>query len=85
MTETRRPRGRPRPAETIARDNAILAYLKEYGPQTRNALAMALLLEKTVTYLALDRLRRDGKVKLCGPQGGPEARWTIEVDAPCHA
>lgn len=83
-TQKKRPRGRPRPQETIERDKAIMEYLAEHGPQTRNHLAMALLLDKTVTYLALSRLRDEGKVKLCGPQGGPEARWTAEVDKPCH-
>ena len=82
-TENKRPRGRPRPAETIERDRKILAHLDANGPQTRNALADTLGLDKTKTYLALDRLRREGRVKLCGPQGGPEARWTTEVAEPC--
>jgi predicted ArsR family transcriptional regulator len=77
MTETKRPRGRPRPAETVERDRAILAYLKEHGPQSRNDLAMALLLDKTVTYLALTRLRNQGKVELKSAQGGPGALWTL--------
>lgn len=82
-TEEKRPRGRPRPQETIDRDNAIIQYLKENGPQTRNALAMALLIDKTKTYLALDRLRRDGRVQLCGAKGGPDALWTQDVSKPC--
>jgi predicted ArsR family transcriptional regulator len=83
MSTTKRPRGRPRPQETIDRDNAVLAYLTEHGPQTRNALADALGQEKSRIWLSLDRLRRDGRVRLCGPQGGPEAIWTTEVSAPC--
>lgn len=82
-TEEKRPRGRPRPQESIDRDNAILAYLKENGPQTRNGLAMALLIDKTKTYLALDRLRRAGLVQLCGAKGGPDALWTSDVSKPC--
>lgn len=81
--EAKRPRGRPRPQETIERDEQILAYLRENGPQTRNNLAMALLLSKTVTYLALNRLRAEGKVRICAAQGGPNVLWTTEVDAPC--
>lgn len=83
MTETKRPRGRPRPEETVARDAAILAYLKENGAQTRNDLAAALLLEKTVTYLALNRLREQGHVRTCAAQGGPGVLWTTGVGAPC--
>jgi predicted ArsR family transcriptional regulator len=83
MSETKRPRGRPRPQETIDRDNAVLAYLTEHGPQTRNALADALGQEKSKIWLSLDRLRRDNQVRLCGPQGGPDAIWTAQVDAPC--
>jgi predicted ArsR family transcriptional regulator len=82
-TENRRPRGRPRPQETIDRDQAILAYLTEHGPTTRNAVAEALGLSKTVAYLSLDRLRREGRTRLCGPAGGPDAVWTTEVDQPC--
>lgn len=83
MTEDKRPRGRPRPPETIARDRAILEYLKRNGATTRNTLAEALGLGKTITYLALNRLRLEGTVRLCGPAGGPDAVWTTEVEAPC--
>lgn len=83
MSETKRPRGRPRPQETIDRDRAILAYLKTNGPQTRNDLAAQLLLDKTVTYLALDRLRRAGQVRTCTAKGGPHVLWTTGVDQPC--
>jgi predicted ArsR family transcriptional regulator len=83
MSETRRPRGRPRPQETIDRDNAVLEYLNTHGAQSRNALAEALHEEKSRVWLSLDRLRRDGRVRLCGPQGGPDAVWTTEVSAPC--
>lgn len=83
MTEQKRPRGRPRPEETIRRDKAVLASLKQHGPQTRNALADRLGEGKSKVWLSLDRLRRDGLVRLCGPQGGPDAVWTSEVAKPC--
>jgi hypothetical protein len=38
-TATRRPRGRPRPKETVELDADVLACLKAAGPQTRNQLA----------------------------------------------
>lgn len=83
VTEHKRPRGRPRPEETIRRDQAVLAALKEHGPQTRNALADRLGEGKSKVWLSLDRLRRDGAVRLCGPAGGPDAVWTSEVSEPC--
>lgn len=78
-----RPRGRPRPQETIDRDARVLASLRQDGPQTRNALADRLAEPKSKIWLSLDRLRRDGLVRLCGPAGGPDAVWTTEVGAPC--
>lgn len=83
VTENKRPRGRPRPQETIDRDRRVLASLRAQGPQTRNQLADRLGEGRSRIWLSLDRLRRDGLVKLCGPQGGPDARWTREVDVPC--
>lgn len=82
VTEQKRPRGRPRPPETINRDRRILAYLRQEGPQTRNALAEALGEEKSKVWLALDRLRRDGQVQLCDG-AGTDPVWTTEVGAPC--
>jgi uncharacterized membrane protein len=79
----KRPRGRPRPQATIERDEKILAYLRENGAATRNDLSAALLLPKTVTYLALNRLREQGLVRICASTGGPNVLWSTEVDAPC--
>lgn len=79
----KRPRGRPRPQATIERDEKIMEYLRAHGPQTRNDLSAALLLPKTVTYLALNRLRDKGLVRICAAQGGPNVLWTHEVTQPC--
>lgn len=82
--DLKRPRGRPRPQETIQRDARILAYLKQHGAQTRNALADALNEDRSKTWLALDRLRQAGEVRICASAaGGPDMLWTAEVDAPC--
>lgn len=79
VTDSKRPRGRPRPQETIDRDRRILAYLRQEGPQTRNALAEALDEEKSKVWLSLNRLRRDGLVQFCDASG----IWTTEVSVPC--
>lgn len=83
MSEIKRPRGRPRPQATIDRDAKILAVLNRQGPQSRNALADALGLDKTITYLALDRLRRDGLVCTCADTSGPSTLWSSDVEEPC--
>jgi predicted ArsR family transcriptional regulator len=83
VTEQKRPRGRPRPQETIERDRRILEYLRREGPQSRNALAEALGEEKSKVWLALDRLRKDDLVQLCDGVKGVEAVWTTAVGVPC--
>lgn len=80
--QTKRPRGRPRPQETIDRDNLILAYLRMNGPQTRNGLAAALGEDRSKTWLALNRLQQQGLVRLCAAKGS-DMLWTTEVSEPC--
>lgn len=87
MEKEKRPRGRPRPEATIKRDAAILAYLREHGPRTRNQISAprgegGLGLEPVITYLALDRLRRDGLVRICAKTAGPGSVWSADVEAP---
>lgn len=79
----KRPRGRPRPQATIDRDARILAYLNKNGAQTRNTLSEKLRLPKTVTYLALDRLRRAGQVRVCAHEGGPGVLWSSDMEGSC--
>lgn len=74
--EVKRPRGRPRPDETVERDEMILAALRELGPQTRNTLAERFSLPVTQVYLSLDRLRRRGEVRICADTNGPGSVWT---------
>lgn len=69
MTAQERPtRGRPRPAETIERDRTILKMLRD-NPDglLRNDIAERMGLNKSRTYLSLDRLRRQGLVAKVHP------------------
>ena len=82
--ELKRPRGRPRPQETIERDARILKYLTENGPQTRNTLADALGEAPSKVWLALNRLRTQGQVRICTSAAkGSDMLWTTEVGSPC--
>jgi len=80
MTAQRPPRGRPRPAETIRRDETILAMLQD-NPDglTRNDIAEEMGLNKSRTYLSLDRLRRDGKAQKISPEGSQADKDTLWV------
>lgn len=87
MTEVRRPRGRPRPDETIARDQEILNVLRDHGPQSRNSLADLIGMDedRTKVYLSLRRLREQGMVRICAPcEKGSDLVWmAVEEDKPC--
>jgi len=73
-------RGRPRPAETIERDETVFALLAD-GPRTRNQLAETLGLERSVVYLSLDRLHRAGRIAQCAHRGG--IAW-VQAGADCQ-
>lgn len=81
-TKEKRPRGRPRPQETVIRDNRVRQYLALHGPHSRNQLAAALGYEKSHVYLSLSRLRAAGQVRTCGGNG-EDTVWTTEVSKPC--
>lgn len=81
--QMKKVRGRPRPPETIARDEAVLALLRSRGALSRNRIAEELGEEKVKVWLALDRLRRDGLVRTCAHTSGPGLLWSAEVDWPC--
>ena len=76
----RRPRGRPRPEETIERDNQILNLLK-LNPDglTRNDIADTIGLNKSRTYLSLDRLRRQGLAQKSSPEGSDADKDTLWI------
>lgn len=82
--QMKKPRGRPRPPETIERDRRILALLNENGALTRNDLAELLGEEKVKVYLSLTRLRNDGRVRTCAANGQRGYMlWSTAVDRPC--
>lgn len=85
MTAQRPPRGRPRPAETIRRDETILAMLRDNPDgMARNDIAEAMGLNKSKTYLSLDRLRRDGLAKMVRSetsQADKDALWVAAEGA----
>jgi uncharacterized membrane protein len=80
MTEQRPARGRPRPAETIERDATILRLLRE-NPDglLRNDIAERMGLNKSRTYLSLDRLRRQGLAEKVSPEGSNADKDTLWV------
>lgn len=73
-TETKSRRGRPRPKATLDRDAAVLEALQS-GPKTTAQLAEALSVEKSVAYLSVFRLKRDGKIS--GGRSGSGSSWTL--------
>lgn len=81
-TAPKRKRGRPRPLENIARDDLIETTLKARGPMTRNALSETLGLSRSLTYLALVRLREQNRVRQC-LQDKNKILWSTEVETPC--
>lgn len=83
MADNDKPRrGRPRPAEAIERDSLILGLLREHGPHTRNQVSDKLGITHSLTYLALDRLRKQGEVKRCLLPDGSTV-WSTDVSEPC--
>ena len=81
MSEVKR-RGRPRSQETIDRDAAIVRLLKTEGPMPRRKISDRLGINWSRTYLALERLRNEGRVKTCG--GSSRAMvWTVETGERC--
>lgn len=78
------PKGRPRSPETIARDDAIKKLLRVHGPMTRNALADSLGISKSLTSIAINRLKDADPpvVRRCVDSDG-ENVWTLEVSEPC--
>lgn len=80
MTTTTPRRGRPRPANVIARDEEIYSLLTS-GTRSRNQLAEETGLEKSLVYLALDRLRSAGRIRQCIQDSA--IVWTVADGTPC--
>lgn len=63
-------RGRPRPQDTIARDDQVLAAVPEDGTGvTRTQLAAATQLAPNAIYLSLYRLQRDKRIERARENG----------------
>lgn|SRR5512139_554758 len=73
-------RGRPRPQETIDRDNKILGLLHEHGKCTRYMLVDQTGLPQSQVYLSLSRLRRKGLVDFVGGYK-TEKYWSASAEA----
>lgn len=82
MNEDTRPRGRPRPDETVGRDDRIFSLLEGRGPLTRNEIAEITGLSPSLTYLSLARLKKDERIRPCLKDGG-EIVWSTGVGSPC--
>lgn len=79
-TTTRR-RGRPRPGETIQRDELVITRLREAGkPLTREEVATASELTPSLAYLSLWRLRNVGAVKRTHENG--KHVWSVVTESP---
>lgn len=83
-------KGRPRPAETIARDEQVLTWLNEQrnedgspAGKTRDEIAGALSMEGKQVYLSLYRLSRGGKI-VKGTVGGGH-HWSVVTTEPVPA
>jgi ribosomal protein S25 len=77
-------KGRPRSEETIARDQSIVKILSTEGPLTRNALADRLGITRSLTSIAINRLKNEDppRVRRCVDEDG-ENVWTTAVEEPC--
>lgn len=76
------PKGRPRSPETIDRDASILRLLEAEGAMTRNVIADRMRLSRSLTSIAINRLKAAGLVRRCLSEDGVSV-WTAEVDEPC--
>lgn len=71
-------RGRPRPQETIDRDEQILNLLVESGkPRTRNEIMQETGLTSVQVYLSLSRLRLEDRATYVGGYKA-EKFWTAQ-------
>jgi predicted ArsR family transcriptional regulator len=75
-------RGRPRPQDTIERDNRVHQVLIDKGHLTRQQLADELGVKPSIAYMSLFRLRRDGRVQRVAGAGDDAKSHTWEAVAP---
>lgn len=75
-------KGRPRSEETIERDRKIMQILRAEGPLSRNDLADRMKLTRSLTSIAINRLKAKNKIRRCVGEDG-ENVWTTDVSEPC--
>jgi predicted ArsR family transcriptional regulator len=66
-------RGRPRPQDTINRDEKVYQLLSNKGPLTRTQIAEELGVTPGIAYMSLFRLKKEGYVER-GPGTKEDAR-----------
>lgn len=82
MTEAKQTRGRPRPQETIDRDEKVYQLLSK-GPLSRTDIAEKLGITTQHAYMSLFRLKRDGYVeRQSGGKEGADARSNVWAAVP---
>jgi hypothetical protein len=72
-----------RPEPVRKRDQAVLQYLVDHGMASRNEIADALGLSRSLTYLSLYRLREGRQAKRCVAADNNELLWSAAVEEPC--
>ncbi|WP_319052710.1 hypothetical protein [Streptomyces europaeiscabiei] len=80
MQQTARRIGRPRPTETIERDEQVYQLIAG-GTGSRSALAAATGLDRPTVALSVQRLKHAGRVKKCA--GDDTVVWVVADDTPC--
>ena len=77
-TEVSTHRGRPRPQETLERDEQVYQLLTR-GPLTKSDIAEKLGIEQKQVYLSLFRLRRDNHVRRSagGTEDSKSHTWEV--------
>lgn len=80
MTQEYRGRGRPRPAETIRRDERVMELVRDHGGRITRAQVMEELdLTASLAWLSLARLRKDGRLVRCIV--GREQTWCVPEES----
>lgn len=73
-------RGRPRPANVIARDEHVYQLIAS-GTGSRAALAEATGLDRPTVALCVQRLKKAGRIRTCADGG--QMVWVVDDGTPC--
>lgn len=69
-------RGRPRPQETMTRDDEVKNLLRS-GPKTTQQLAESLGVKNGIAYLCIYRLKKSGSVQKVQASEGRNPAWQL--------